>query len=135
MSRKSNSTSNNPPSIDFAEKSTNCSTSTCLTSISTSKVFFSTCFFSLVSPIILTIGVGGEKCLQRFCNVFSNPFPPMGAHCRALKISRSTFLSSPKLSLLSQDTGGDLDASDSKYHPDDFKNFLFNSLQLFFLFF
>jgi hypothetical protein len=49
-------------------------------------------------------GAGSESCLQKPCNVFSSPSTIITTHFNASKISRSTFFSSPKLSLLSQNT-------------------------------
>jgi hypothetical protein len=58
------------------------------------------------------VGVGGEKCLQRPCNV-SSPSPIVTTHFNASKISYSTSLPSPKLSLFSQNIGGNLDVNSS----------------------
>jgi hypothetical protein len=59
------------------------------------------------------VGARGEKCLQRPHNVSSSPSPIVTTLFNASKISHSTFLPSPKLSLFSQNIGGDLDASSS----------------------
>ncbi len=103
--------SKNPPSTNSNKKSTNFSTSTCWSTFAY-VYFFSTCSSSLESLIIMIIDVGGEKCLQSLCNVSSNPSPIVATHCKASKISLSMFLS-PKLSLLSWNTWGSLDANSS----------------------
>jgi hypothetical protein len=59
--------------------------------------------------------VRGENCFQKPCNVSSSPFPTIVAHFNASKVSLPTSLPSPKLSLLSQNTRGDLDASGPMY--------------------
>jgi hypothetical protein len=108
------STSNNLPSTGIDEKSTDCSTSTsCLVFSSFSIVFLSTCFSSSKSLITTNINARGENCLQRPHNVFPSPFPIVVTCFNASKISCFTFFSSPKLSLLSQNIGGNLDASRS----------------------
>jgi hypothetical protein len=59
------------------------------------------------------VGVGGEKYLQRpHNNVFSSP-PTIATHLNASKISYSMSFPSLEPSILSQNIGGDLDASGS----------------------
>ncbi len=112
MLGESGSTSKNPPSINVDKNSANCSTSIDYsTSSSTSIDFFSTNFSSSKSLIITNASVKGEQCLRSPCNVSSSPSPIVVAPLSALKISHSILLYSPKLSLLSQNIGGGLDAS------------------------
>jgi hypothetical protein len=59
--------------------------------------------------------VDGVICLWRSFKVSSSPFPTMAAHFNDSKISYSMYLPSPKLSLLSQNVRGSLDASGSMY--------------------
>ncbi len=98
----------NPPWIDYDKKSTSCSTST-----SWFTTFFSTCSSSSESLITIIVGVGGEKCCLRPFDVSSSPSPVIAARFKASKISFYMFLSFPKLSLLSWNVGGGLDASSS----------------------
>jgi hypothetical protein len=60
-------------------------------------------------------GVRSENYFRKPCNVSSNPSPIIVAHFNASKVSLSMSLPSPKLSLLSQNTRGGLDASGSMY--------------------
>jgi hypothetical protein len=84
MSKELASVSNNRPLFDSHEKSTNCLASTsCLAYGCVSIVFFSTCFSFFKSLIIMIIGAGGEKCLQRPHNVSSSPFPIVATRCKA----------------------------------------------------
>jgi hypothetical protein len=57
------------------------------------------------------VGGGSEKCFRRPHNVSLNPSPIVTTHFNASKISHSTSLPSPKLSLFSQNIGGDLFSS------------------------
>jgi hypothetical protein len=61
---------------------------------------------------MMNANVDGAMCLQRSLEVSSNPFPIM-AKLNASKISCSTSLLSPKLSVLSRNARGGLDASAS----------------------
>jgi hypothetical protein len=100
--------SKNPPLTNVDKKIANCSTSS-----STSIVFFSTCFSSSKSLIIMNVGIGGEQCFRRLHNVFSNPSSMITTRLSASKISHFTYVSSLEFSLLFQNTGGGLDASNS----------------------
>jgi hypothetical protein len=70
-------------------------------------------YYSSKSPIIMNVGVDDAICLRRSFKVSSSPFLIVAKHLNASKISCSTSLLSPKLSLLSQTLGGRFDASRS----------------------
>jgi hypothetical protein len=59
------------------------------------------------------VGARGEKCLRRLHNVSSSPSPIVTTHFKASKKIHSTSLPSPKLSLFSQNIGGNLDVNNS----------------------
>jgi hypothetical protein len=113
MSRESTFMSKNPPLIGVDGK--------ILQFLNFNKLFnfFYLCsflfhmFFLSYSLIMTNVGIGGEKCLRRHCNVSSNPSPTIVTHLNVSKISHSTSLSSLELSLFSQNTRGNIDASGS----------------------
>jgi hypothetical protein len=106
------STLKNPPSTGSNENVANCLASTsCWTYCASSLVFFSTCSFPK-SLIMMNENVDGVVCLQRSL-VSSSPSPTMAKCLNASKISCSTSLFSPKLSLLLGNVGGGLHASGS----------------------
>ncbi len=126
----------NLPSTNSNEKFANYSTSTSRWTCSSFFVtLLSTYFFSSKSLIMINAGVDTIICLQRCFKVPSSPFPTMAIHFNDSKISCSTYLPSLKLSLLSQNAKGGLDASGSMYIATvvlkSSSLFLYNSLFLF----
>jgi hypothetical protein len=64
---------------------------------------------------MINVGVDIIVCFQKCFKVPLSPFPTTATHFNDSKISYSTYLPSPELSLLSQNAKGGLDANGSMY--------------------